>query len=215
MRMRQKFPLHHRLILLLSLLALAGCANDINMQVESEVPTPLSEKIPLSVGIYYNDNFRNFVFKENSEVRKDWTIDTRTSRMSLFNEILPSMFNSVTPVTEPAAVGSGVDVVIEPEVVDMQVAMPEETHSDIYEAWIKYEIKMYHPTGAPLSTWQITGYGKSHTALFKKREKGLNTAINMAMRDIGAKLVLDFPRAPGVREWLVSKVNCSEFSKVC
>ena len=203
------------LTLLLSLLALAGCATDINMQVESDVPTPLSEKIPLAIGVHYNDNFRNFVFKENSDARKDWTIDSRQSRMKLFNEILPSMFQSVTTVEDLADTPAGVEVVIEPEVIDMQVAMPEETHSDIYEAWIKYEIRMYQPSGEPLSHWQITGYGKSHTALFKKREKGLNTAINMALRDIGAKLVLDFPRAPGVREWLVSKIDCSEYYKIC
>jgi hypothetical protein len=208
--------MYYKFVISLILIALTtACSNNLNLQVESDVPTPLTRQIPLNLGIYYNDNFRNFVFKEDSETRPDWTIDSRTSRISLFNELLPSMFKSVKPVDGTSSAGIPVDVIMEPEVLEMQVALPEETHSDMYEAWIKYGIKIYNPGGNLISQWQLTGYGKTHTELFKNKESGLSTAISMALRDIGAKLVLDFPAAPGVRNWLTTKIDCSQYNNLC
>ena len=196
-------------------MTISGCGNDLNLEVESTVPTPLASQLPLDVGIYYNDNFKNFIFKEDSEARGVWTIDNRASRMALFNDILPTMFKSVNPVENINETDILVDVILEPEVMDMQVALPEETQSDMYEAWIKYTIKMYTPGGNLITQWQITGYGKTHTALFKNKERGLNMAINLALRDLGAKIVLDFPRVPGVKSWLTSTIDCSTYSNLC
>lgn len=197
------------------LVFIAGCSKTLNLQVESEVPTPLASRLPLSLGIYYNENFLNYVFTEKSEVREDWTIDNRSSRLTMFNEILPSMFSAVNSINSPDLSDSGIDIILEPEVLDMQVALPEETHSDMYEAWIKYGIKIYNPGGNMITEWQITGYGKTHTAMFKNKESGLNTAINMALRDIGAKMILDFPNVPAVKMWLTSKIDCSQYPNIC
>ena len=216
-----KLNLHNlnRLLTCLILLVAAGCSNSLSVHVDTGVPIPLAAQIPLAVGLFYNDNFRNYVFKEDTEARKNWTIDTRQSRISLFDQILPSMFRTVTPLddvnTVTANTGSTVDAILEPDVIEMQVALPEETHSDMYEAWVKYAIKMYQPGGNVISEWQITGYGKAHTSLFTSSEEGLNMAINLALRDIGAKLVLGFPKAPGVRDWLVTKIDCTAYNGIC
>ena len=202
-------------IFFLFLMTISGCGNDLNLEVKSTVPTPLANQLPLDLGIYYNDNFKNFIFKEDSEARGVWTIDSRASRMALFNDILPTMFKSVNPIEDVNEMDILVDVILEPEVMDMQVALPEETQSDMYEAWIKYTIKMYTPDGKLITQWQITGYGKTHTALFKNKERGLNMAINLALRDLGAKMVLDFPRVPGVKNWLTSTIDCSTYSNLC
>jgi hypothetical protein len=209
---------HYKVFVLpaiLSLLAAAGCSKSLNLQVEADVPTPLTTQIPLTAGVYYNDNFRNYVFKEDTESRKNWTIDTRQSRIYLFDNLLPSMFRAVKPVDNIPAGGEAVDIILEPDVIEMQVALPEETHSDMYEAWVKYAVKMYQPTGDVISDWQITGYGKAHTSLFTNNKEGLDMAINLALRDIGAKLVLGLPKAPGVRDWLDNKIDCAAYNGLC
>ena len=197
------------------LVFVAGCSKTLNLQVESEVPTPLASRLPLSLGVYYNDNFLNYVFTEKSEVREDWTIDNRSSRVTLFNELLPSMFNSVNKIENPNISGNNIDIILEPDVLDMQVALPEETHSDMFEAWIKYGIKVYNPGGNLITEWQLTGYGKTHTAMFKNKERGLNTAITMALRDLGAKIILDFHNVPEVKTWLSTKIDCSQHPNIC
>jgi len=201
------------LLLLGFLVFIAGCSNTLNLQVDSEVPTPLASRLPVSLGVYYNDNFLNYVFTEKSEAREDWTIDNRTSRMTLFNDILPSMFSSVNKVDSPNS--QSTDIVLEPEVLDMQVALPDETHSDMFEAWIKYGIKIYSSNGNMITEWQITGYGKTHTAMFKNKENGLNTAISMALRDLGAKMVLDFSKIPEMKTWLSSNIDCTLYPNLC
>jgi len=205
-----------RIILLPFLLALiSACSNKLTLEVDSEVPTPLATKLPVHVGVYYSENFRNFLFQEDSENRENWVIDNRESRVSLFNDILPSMFASVNMLESIDTADSTIDLIIEPQVMEMQVALPDETHSENYEAWIKYVIKMYHPNGDLLAQLPITGYGKTPTAIFKNKERGLSTAINMALRDIGAKLVLDVPRSPEVRTWLHTKIDCTQYSYLC
>ena len=206
----------YRFILLSFVITLAtGCSNKLSLEVDSNVPTPLATKLPVNVGVYYSDDFRNFLFEEDSELRENWVIDNRASRLSLFNEILPSMFSLVNPVDSLEVVDPAIDLIIEPQVMEMQVALPDETHSENYEAWIKYVIKMYHPSGELLVQLPITGYGKTPTAIFKNKERGLTTAINMALRDIGAKLVLDVPRSPEVRTWLHTKIDCTQYSYLC
>ena len=51
--------------------------------------------------------------------------------------------------------------------------------------------------------------------MFTSKEEGLNEAINLALRDIGARFVLDFRKAPGMREWLSGKINCTEYKHLC
>ena len=203
---------------LAGLLLITGCAsNSINLQVASDIPAPLVQRIPLTMGIYYDENFRNFIFKEDSEDRKNWVIDNRDSRIALFEKILSSMFNQVKPITDPnsTAALSSVDAVMTPEAVDMQVSLPTETHTDIYEAWIKYTIKLYQPTGNIISVWPVTGYGKASAEFSGNKQKGLNTAISQALRDIGAKIALNLPKHPDIRDWLMTKVDCSEYSSIC
>lgn len=125
------------------------------------------------------------------------------------------MFNSVNNIDSPTTTEGNIDIILEPEVLDMQVALPEETHTDMFEAWIKYGIKIYNPGGNLLTEWQLTGYGKTHTAMFKNKESGLNTAITMALRDLGAKIILDFSNVPEVRNWLPSKIDCAQYPNLC
>ncbi|MEX2352809.1 MAG: hypothetical protein WD709_01385, partial [Gammaproteobacteria bacterium] len=140
--MKSTFRTHAALPVWVILFLLSGCSSGIKLQVQSEVPAPLAARVPLSLGVYYNENFRDYVFKEDTESRKDWIIDNRESRLSLFEQILPSMFNSVIPLDGTQAQGQPVDVILEPEVLEMQLALPKETRTDMYEAWIKYGIKM-------------------------------------------------------------------------
>ena len=196
------------------LILVAGCSSGINLQVKGQLPTPLASQLPVTIGVYYNDNFRNHIFKEDSKARKDWTIDYRVTRKMLFDQILPSMFRTVMIVEQPP--GEPIlDAILEPDLIETQVALPQETHSDMYEAWVEYGIKLYQPDGQVIADWQITGYGKAPTSMFTTRQDGLNNAINVALRDLGAKLVLDFRKAPGVTDWLSGKINCSEYPHLC
>lgn len=186
---------------------LAGCSNSLDLTVVSSVPDPVVTQLPMQVGVYYDESFRNRVFEENSDDRPDWRIDTRAARRELFKRVLPRMFQSVEEVPGlKAPDGSKVDAVFHPRIQALQVALPEETHMDFYEAWIRYEIRLLEPGGAPIDSWEVTGYGKENeNGIFNSRGEHLNAAIETAMRDIGARLVLGLPRRTRIRTWLCDR----------
>ena len=189
--------------------------NSLNLQTESRLPTPVVARIPLNLGVYYDDNFKNYVYKEDTRDRPHWVIDNSATRLALFNQILPSLFSHITPVSGTSAAGAPVDAIIAPKMDEMQLALPGETRTEFYEAWVKYDIRLYQPDGDLIAQWPVTGYGKVEEKFFKRRNKALNEAITLAMRDVGAKLALGFPKVEQVRDWLKSKTSCEEYSAAC
>ena len=194
-------------VLALALL-LGGCSNSINLRTEAEVPQPLVPQIPLRVGIHFDKEFRNYVYQEDTEDRPDWHVDNRDSRLALFQQVLTSMFREVRQIDANQAPDNNIDAIISPEVEEMQLALPRETYSDLYEAWIKYNIRLYSTSGKLIAEWPVTGYGKAVKGFLGSRDKSLNKAIGMALRDIGAKLALGFPQASPVKQWLASRTSC-------
>lgn len=198
--------------LLVLTLALGGCSNSINLRTEAEVPKPLIAEIPLRVGVHFDEEFRNYLYEEDTEDRPDWRIDNSASRIALFEQVLSSMFSRVQSVGNIEAAGNNIDAIISPKVEEMQLALPQETYSDYYEAWIKYSIRLYTPDGELVTEWPVTGYGKSAKGFLSSRDKGLHSAIGMALRDVGAKLALGFPQASPVKQWLAAKTPCNDES---
>lgn len=201
----------------LLLALISACSSSVKLQVKGELPTPLATLYPLNLGVHYTDNFLNQIYQENTKERENWNIDYRQPRKTLLDQILPTMFQSVLPVTAVSVPTDGavIDAILEPDLVETQFALPDETQTDNYEAWIKYTIKLYQPDGKLISEWQLTGYGKTPTAMFTSKTDGLNTAVTYALRDIGARFVLDFRKAPGVQQWIAGKINCAEYPYLC
>ena len=198
----------------LLLSVMAGCNQSLQLKVDSEVPTPLVNKIPMAMGVYYADSFKNYAYHENSAERKNWDIESGSSQVALFDQVLPSMFKEVEHVNSlPVGGDTDVQAVLVPTIQEMQFSLPQETHLDMYEVWIKYMIRMQDISGNVIAEWPLTAYGKSSTKLFKNREQGLNDAMQLALRDAGAKMAIGFPSWPRMsvpaRPSRKKPVNCS------
>ena len=192
----------HRFIFSVGLLLiLTACEQSMSLRVDTEIPTPVVSRLPVKMGVFYQDELRNYVYEENSEDRPNWKIDSGSSHVALFEQILPSMFEEINEVG--GTTGSAmVDAVLAPSVAEMQFALPAETKSDFYEAWVKYNMELYNQDGSRIANWSVTGYGKSSTEFMKSRDKGLNAAVNQALRDAGAKFALGFSRIADISAWL-------------
>ena len=183
------------------LLILAACEQSVSLKVDTEIPTPVIARMPVKMGVFYRDELRNYVYEENSEDRPNWKIDSGSSHVALFNQIISSMFVETKEVGGTTA-DTTIDAVLSPSVAEMQFAMPAETKTDFYEAWVKYNMELYNRDGSRIANWSVTGYGKSSTEFMKSRDKGLNAAVNQALRDAGAKFALGFRRVADVSSWL-------------
>ncbi|MDT8319493.1 MAG: hypothetical protein RQ826_03090 [Xanthomonadales bacterium] len=205
-KMTPRFKSYRMSLMALLVMALLGCTQSLVLKTTTDVPVPLATKLPFEVSVYYPEGFRNYVYEENTDERPNWAIQCGESQVALFDQILPSVFSRVVQVDGVSPLnGRNVDAILVPEVVEMQFALPHETRTGMYEAWVKYIVHVYDSEGQPVAEWPVSGYGKTETATFTGRDEGLNIAINSAFRDVGAKLTLGFAKLEPFKQRLAGK----------
>src|SRR5690606_9414731 len=96
----------------------------------------------------------------------------------------------------------GEDLILVPSVEEIQVAMPFETQLKVFEVWLKYNISVYDGQGQPVADWIMTAYGKTPSRFLSSDEDALNQAAVVALRDAGARLLVEFRRVPEIHAWL-------------
>ena len=193
------------MVVLLVALALSGCGVS-NVVIEGSFPTPNINKIPVAVAVYYDDALREFSYIEYSETgREEFNIESGQSHMELFNAVLPAMFDRVIVVDNlEDARAEGVDAVFAPAIEEFQLALPAKTKLDVYEVWIKYNMRLLTAEGDYIADWILTSYGKTPTETFRSVADGINEAAVVALRDLASSFSLSFGQVPEVRDWLSS-----------
>ena len=191
--------LRHGFTLLL-LLLLGGCTN--TLVVEGDFPSPRVNQLPITLAVHYDEAFRKHTYEEKSKDRAKWVITSGPAQMDLFNRVLPGMFSEVVEVSEiPPAPGTA-DLILAPAINEFQYAVPRETKVNVFEVWIKFNLRVYDRDGELVADWILPAYGKTPTAFLKSKEEAMNEAIIVALRDIGASFSLGFTQVPEIRAWL-------------
>jgi len=177
-----------------------------NVTIEGSFPTPNISKLPLTVAVYYDDALREFAYLEYSETgAEEFNIESGQSHIELFNAVLPAMFEEVVVVDSmEAAEARGVDAVFAPLIEEFQLALPAKTKLDVYEVWIKYNMRLVTAEGDYIADWVLTSYGKTPTETFRTTEAAINDAAVVALRDLASSFSLSFTQVPEVRDWLAS-----------
>lgn len=201
----EKLPL--RSMLTIPLLGLLLGCGATSVQVSGSYPIPNVEKLPLRVAVYYDDALRDFSYTEFTETgQEEFHIQSGQSHIELFNSLLPGMFDYVTVVNsiedaDPALV----DVVFEPTIEEFQLALPYKTKLNVYEVWIKYNMRLQTAEGDYIADWVATSYGKTETQTFRSNEASINEAAVEALRDLATSFTFTFATVPEVRDWLASR----------
>jgi hypothetical protein len=184
-------------------LLLANCGVN-NVVIEGEFPTPNISKMPVSVAVYYDQALRDFAYLEYTETgSEEFNIESGASHIELFNVITPAMFERVVFVESlEEAKSAGVDAIFAPAIEEFQLALPAKTKLDVYEVWIKYNMRLLTTEGDYIADWVLTSYGKSPTETFRSVEGAINDAAVVALRDLASTFSLGFDDVPEVRDWL-------------
>ncbi len=192
-------------VLMLFAVSLVGCGVN-NVTIEGSFPTPNISKLPLTVAVYYDDALKEFAYMEYSETgSEEFNIESGQSHVQLFNAVLPAMFDQVVEVNQMEEAQAGqVDAVFMPLIEEFQLALPAKTKLDVYEVWIKYNMRLVTPEGDYIADWVLTSYGKTPTETFRSAEAGINEAAVVALRDLASSFSLTFSQVPEVRDWLAS-----------
>ena len=193
-----------RVILPALLLTACGASSVV---ISGSFPTPNIGKLPISLAVVYDDNLQEFTYTEYSETgQEEYYIQSGQSHIQLFNAVLPAMFDDVTFVDNvEAAADSGVDAVFVPNIEEFQLALPAKTRLDVYEVWIKYNMRLLTAEGDYLADWELTSYGKTPTETFLTTESAINDAAVVALRDLASTFALSFSRVPEISAWLANR----------
>jgi hypothetical protein len=188
-----------RSLTVLSATAVLAACGATEVRPALSVPKALITPVDMNVGVYYSPEYRKF---EHRETRwgSDWKIALGEEHVKLTNNLFSQAFTQTTPLqkfpseTDPAPVKA----VIEPRIEQYSFITPRDTGSDFYAVTIKYRLNLSTPTGAPVDSFQFTGYGTADSSGMSS-EKPMQAATTTAMRDAAAKFLVQFPEQASVR----------------
>lgn len=190
-------------LILMAALYLTACGVS-NVVIEGSFPTPNINKLPLTVAVYYDAALREFAYIEYSETgTEEYNIASGQSHIELFGTLLPAMFDGVIVVASiEEAQALGVDAIFAPNIEEFQLALPAKTKLDVFEVWIKYNMRLMTAEGDYIADWVLTSYGKTPTESLRSAEAAINEAAVVALRDLASSFSLNFTEVPEVKDWL-------------
>jgi hypothetical protein len=197
-----------RIPLLLSasmLLAMAGCAKVI-IRPEGELPRPLIVQTPAKVGVVVTPETGNYSHKE-SRASVDYEAQLGVTHKQIVAEIFKAefteakMFDSI----DAARLEPGLLAIFEPRIEQFSFANAKETGGIYCAVTIRYQIRIYAPSGELVDNLTLTGYGSGPAPKIGNGEEELAIAGYAAMRDAAAKFLTQFPLLEVAKPLLVSQ----------
>lgn len=187
---------------------IGACASAV--VIESDFPTPLVETLPVSVGLYYDDELRDFIHVEALPRSSTWTIDLGDANLAMLNPVFAQMFASTReiPTLPPSpAETAAVDGVLSSTLEQFQFDVPRSSRDEFVEVWLQYRLQLLDPDGDLVIDWEVPGYGKAE--IDGNREDAVRRAAITAMREAGARISTNFTQQQPVQDWLEDVQNAT------
>jgi hypothetical protein len=191
--------------LLAVLATLAGCGA-IKVEPRAELPPPLIDQLPQTVGVYFPAEFRDYTYKERRN-GVDYEIQLGPAHVARLSRLLKAMFARVVEVRDPVAAlaaDPAIKLVLAPRFEDYAFLTPNDVAGDYYAVTIRYRFDLYDPQGQRVDGYVFTGYGRQKSAAMSNTEP-LVRATEKAMRDAGAKLAIELADQESVRRLLAGE----------
>jgi hypothetical protein len=174
-------------------LLLAGCGGMAIKPESPQMPPPLVVSFPASVGVHYDDDFRQYVHDEERWGAK-WQVTLGESHVVMMNDLLRMAFARVAQVRDPKSPqdNASLDVVFQPNIDRYSFITPRDSGGGFFAVTIRYRLEVFAPDGRLADTLTITGYGGAPATGFSS-SKPMILATQAAMRDAAAKFLVQFP----------------------
>ena len=191
----------NRFAAIIILVILSGCSSSASVQLTNDFPQVLAKPKPLSAAIVFEPSFATYVAKPNAKTM----IDIGAAQVRLLRNAFTGLFSKLEFVTSREEITSDNAMVIIPSVREVQVSTPSDNYLNVFEVWIKYNLDLETVDGEAIDSWFMPAYGKTPDAFMASKGGAIEEASIIALRDAGAKLMLDFYRIPAVNNWVVEE----------
>ena len=182
---------------IISLVILSGCSSSASVQLTNEFPQVLAKPKALSAAVVFEPSFATYVAKPNAKT----VIDIGAAQVRLLRNAFAGLFSTLEFVANREEITADNAMVIIPSVREVQVSTPSDNYLNVFEVWIKYNLDLETTEGESIDSWFMPAYGKTPDAFMASKSAAIEEAAIIALRDAGAKLMLDFYRIPAVNNW--------------
>lgn len=181
------------------LIVLSGCSSSASVQLTDEFPQVLATPKRLSAAIVFEPSFATYIARPNAKTE----IDIGSAQVRLLRNAFAGLFSDLEFVSSRDEITDTKAMVIIPSVREVQVSIPSGNYLNVFEVWIKYNLDLETPQGDAIDSWFMPAYGKTPDAFMASKSTAIKEAAIIALRDAGAKLLLDFYRIPAVNNWAI------------
>jgi hypothetical protein len=178
--------------IVLAAVTLVGCRKEIDP--DYRVPPPLVERLPITVGLYYGNEFRD-ARVQSEPIESDFTILAGRANLSLHDHLFSDLFLKVVPLADKFKAPQSIDkldAIIESEMSAFTYYW--NVYSGSVSVDIEYSYTLYSPDGGKLNQWIAKGYGQSSKGIGVYNT--LDNSIKIAMRDAAARFVVALNEDP-------------------
>src|SRR5262245_33847787 len=175
-----------------ALAALAGCG-DVEVAAESEMPKPLVDPLPITVGVHYSEDFSKYQHAEERWGVK-WKAELGPYHVRMAEKLFTAAFREIVLVKDLKALPANPPYVaiLEPRIEQYSFITPKDTGANYYAVTIKYRLNVLAPTGETADSLTFTGYGSFKSGGVSTTSP-MVSATKAAMRDAAAKFLVQFP----------------------
>jgi hypothetical protein len=175
-----------------ALAALAGCG-DVEVAAESQMPTPLIEPLPVTVGVHFSEDFSKYQHAEERWGVK-WKAELGPYHVRMAETLFHAAFRETVPVQDLKNLPASPPYVaiVEPRIEQYSFIMPKDTGANYYAVTIKYRLNVLAPSGETADSLTFTGYGSFKSGGMSTTAP-MVSATKAAMRDAAAKFLVQFP----------------------
>ena len=193
---------------LFAVFSLWGCASGAHVVTSVSIPTPLIDSFPMTVGIHYSSELKEYVCKE-TKGRQTYVVELGSNQEQVFDTCIGGLFEETVSLESSDPEDEIVDGVFIPKIMGVTLTTPAETAQDYYEVMISYRIQLIDPSGDEIYDWRINGYGKvnrrDYGSVMERTSEALQQATENAMRDASTQFIERFNprrRPTVVSNWL-------------
>lgn len=190
-------------LLLMSAAMLAGCGA-VNVAPTMDIPAPLVERVPATVGVHYGAAFRDYVHKETRQ-GTEYAITLGAAHVTGLGRLLNAMFEHVVEVESPASAATQTPppaLTLDPHFEEYSFITPRDVSGGYFAVTIAYRFDIYDSQGRRVDSLRFSGFGREPEATMGGTDEPLRLATRRAMRDAGSKVAVELTAQDSVARLL-------------
>ncbi len=180
----------------LALLAgLVGCGPTM-VKPQYQMPHALIAPVTARVGLVLDNELRAYRHEETRS-GTNWNIELGPVTAKMWEDMFRTSFTEVrvfNSLDEAIAGSANLQILAQPRIEQFSFATDKETVGGHWAATLRFRLGVFSPTGQPVDSLTLTGYGNSYDDGGAK--SSLDHAARAAMRDTSAKFLVQLPRQP-------------------